>query len=857
MTRRGTFNDVRARPILLALLAATIGAWFFWDAGPAPAMRAKTIQRLRQLKSSAKRLAVKPRKKPADKSNISGSNDLALVKGRVEDAGGGPIAGARISLVWPEGVNASATSDEHGAFELRVARGEIEIEATAHGYASGSSDGVAPGEIVIALVPESVLVGRVLDLESGHGLAGITVQADELQDRSVSTDSEGRFRFEALESGRYKPIAWSDRVAGIASESVDLGPGETSPEIKVYVRPALSVRGEVRIRGGGPCPKGEVVLESDSELRRTASVGPGGRVSIGGLLPGAYAVEVSCEGYASDGSYPRMIVGESVTEQRWEVSPGVAIRGRIFDGNGAVISGAIVEAAGFEDVRETRSAADGTFEIRGLRAGSYNVVALHPDDEEISTSTTVVANMDRDALLVIERREMVERGAIEGEAKDVRGHPAIGLVIEAASESTPERAPAMGSAITDDKGRFRIADLPLGSYEVRWEMTEISGARGADVITVEVEASKASWVRITTPSREGSIRGRVIDAQGAPAHDAYVGVVLEGDPDDREDDVFDVRHGRKNAVLTRPDGAFEIRRLIPGSYSVLGWRSTGESALLAHVELGSNVTLKLGAIGSIAGVARGQAGPISRFKIEVVDRDERVVESERFDHPAGEWSIRGLQAGTYLVALESSEGFAKTEVQLGPGEDRTQVILEVKRSGTIHGHLTSSIDGRPIANQHVFLVAADLDYASLEALTDTEGSFTFRSVPAGEHTVSFFSTEMDQAYCFSAKRVRVEEGSEASLEVRVRKSYQLEGEDAGDLGFFIRRDTRNFRVIGVRPDGPAAKLLQAGDEIVSIDGVPLEGDLHLLSCLQDVPRGQQVELGLRSGARVTITAGSR
>jgi S1-C subfamily serine protease len=69
------------------------------------------------------------------------------------------------------------------------------------------------------------------------------------------------------------------------------------------------------------------------------------------------------------------------------------------------------------------------------------------------------------------------------------------------------------------------------------------------------------------------------------------------------------------------------------------------------------------------------------------------------------------------------------------------------------------------------------------------------------------------------------------------------------------------RLLGVAPDGPAGRAgLRAGDVIIAVDGVPIDGN-HPLT---DVIRGRKpgdvvVIIALRSGAKLTVnvTLGSQ
>ena len=60
----------------------------------------------------------------------------------------------------------------------------------------------------------------------------------------------------------------------------------------------------------------------------------------------------------------------------------------------------------------------------------------------------------------------------------------------------------------------------------------------------------------------------------------------------------------------------------------------------------------------------------------------------------------------------------------------------------------------------------------------------------------------------------------------------------------------------VRPGGPAAAGLQAGDEIVTVEGQSVIGaDAFLHNNLTNVPPGTVVRLGLARGVTVAVKTG--
>jgi protocatechuate 3,4-dioxygenase beta subunit len=220
--------------------------------------------------------------------------------GVVRDVAGGVIEGAtvRAEPSGSAGAPAFGRSDEHGRFGIWVAPGEVEVDATAPGYARASRRYRAPSELAeLVLVPESVLVGRVVDARSGAPVADAEVwpgphrafrfdRGPELDGPLVRTDVDGRFRIDGLVPGLYAPGAVAEHHYGKAPELVELGLGETSDPIEIRVHPSLEVRGRVVIADtDAPCPEPKLTLHGLAGPARGRPLADG-EVEVLGLLAG-------------------------------------------------------------------------------------------------------------------------------------------------------------------------------------------------------------------------------------------------------------------------------------------------------------------------------------------------------------------------------------------------------------------------------------------------------------------------------------------------------------------------------------------------------------------------------------------
>jgi protocatechuate 3,4-dioxygenase beta subunit len=205
----------------------------------------------------------------------------------------------------------------------------------------------------------------------------------------------------------------------------------------------------------------------------------------------------------------------------------------------------------------------------------------------------------------------------------INGHrtliPASGALTPTAGTPTPAQAAAAVQAVlggggqtTDDQGVFRISNLAPGRYYVsadaranRGIMGLIATAQGApaeatsepvSIVTYypnTADAGSAAPVIVAAGSevrgidirvrkaRVYSIRGKVVDtATGGPVSGAMV-LVLP--PDVTEANAASLL---SNMSQSGADGGFEIRNLLPGTYSLQGLTIPGLAGLAANVAAG-------------------------------------------------------------------------------------------------------------------------------------------------------------------------------------------------------------------------------------------------------------------------------
>lgn len=829
--------------------------------------------------------------------------DLILDPGGVElsgvvlDIGGGPVAGAAVTT-FPGRVTGmapltapAAFTDAEGAFSLWVAEGPHALRATAEGYAAGIAAVRAPGQRAeILLTPESVLAGTVVDAATGEPVARAQVFAGELSrvgsDGSAFTDDQGRFRITRLSPGRYKPTARIAGGFGQTPESVLLGLGETAEELVIELHPAAIVSGRVLVgdEGETPCPSGWVRLSSDLTGRGLGTE-VDGRVEFEAVLPGSYEVSVYCDDHLSAEEYPPIeVTGEDVTDLVWRVTAGAAVVGTVRDAEGQPVAGANVRLTPKRgsDPRApqprgwTETDDDGRYEARGLAAGTADVQVHSDRHPPLPDPVPVTVPAEGEVTLDL---TLPGGGAIAGRVVDDRGQPVGGVQVTAASLGRRDGFWNDRSETSDD-GTFELRGVPPGKKRVyasdgSWGQTPLRApGQAADAEPgklVEVAAGERAEVELVVERRTARITGRVLDESGAPVTDAFV--AAEREPERAGASAARTRmqlrwSWNRKPAMTDTDGAFELSDLAPGRYTVRAYRRGGGEALAEGVAAGSTVTLSIPAAGSISGQVRAGAAAPRTFRVVAADPETGFRRAESFYRTGGAWALHDLPAGTFQVTAAAEAGTATETIALAAGQERRGVVIELAGRGVIAGRVVDADTKKPVPGLMTGFVP--LDGARIgwseqpERVTDRDGRFRIEDVPAGSvRVLAYAFRASDSRYSITSRVTSVEAGETAEVTLEALASRLDDGERSGDLGFDLnepppakRWDDLPLTVASVRASGPAAGSgLEAGDEIVSVDGRDVRGDRYTYLALSRVPAGTTVRLGLARGDEVAITAG--
>lgn len=421
---------------------------------------------------------------------------------------------------------------------------------------------------------------------------------------------------------------------------------------------------------------------------------------------------------------------------------------------------------------------------------------------------------------------MVPAAVISGRIQDEDGESLPWVQVTALREAYVEgKRQLVGGTVvtTNDLGEYRLFNLPPGRYFVRatyrpganvvgfWQMTFMDGESSggyaptyypgtsdptrAATITVKAaeEARSVDFILRQVPVFK--VRGRVFNTvTGRPAE----GVSLELVP----------RKGRLawkfpnlGASVDNPEGSFEIRDVMPGSYNLIAyWSDEGKSyvarqpvEVVASDVQGIQVTIALGI--AVNGHLSWDGIPSLSERepmIYLVPTEDGYSSDDAKVQPDGSFAYKNVPEGTYRIffwgatqdcfvqsarygsADALTDGFA-----LRRGSDASLEVTVSSRGARIEGVVKNS-DELPAAGVWVTLVP-DIARRNQERLyksatTDQYGRFVLRGIAPGEYKLfswdevergAWQDADFLQPFEDRGQRVRLDLGAREMVELRL------------------------------------------------------------------------------------------
>lgn len=218
---------------------------------------------------------------------------------------------------------------------------------------------------------------------------------------------------------------------------------------------------------------------------------------------------------------------------------------------------------------------------------------------------------------------MSPQGIVSGRVINANGDPMQGAIVAVQRRGyvrgVPQLLPA-GNATADDRGEFRIANVPAGRYTVTANVTRASLAVSADktapLLTYypnAIDTRSAAFFSLSEGQEMGGVQiqmrqgivyaasGKAVDASGAAASGALAMAVAKGAS------IAEI-NGSGIVGTTGGDGAFTLRGLVPGTYAVIVQNITGGTRGISEFTItdkdASGVQVQLGGGSTLKGTVR-------------------------------------------------------------------------------------------------------------------------------------------------------------------------------------------------------------------------------------------------------------
>ena len=437
------------------------------------------------------------------------------------------------------GVPADATADfvVQAPGKARLFTSDWRRPGAAYQFAAGRKD------IKIALPPEAVIEGKVVNKESGAGVPGIRIIATQKDQPFIASayaisGTSGDFRIDALSQGEYE-VSLVPTYKGLAEwcgvgVTVATRKGEISSGVELPVEKGAVLQVKVKDSGTGkPLPGAYVSVADESGKWSSGFTDQDGLCRVR-LVPGNH----SLSGIYKQAYHPRagsaaltLRTGETRTlDFALEAVPWIT--GVALDAGGAPVAAATVSAISGGVSQPVQTDSQGKFRVAftpfesgGDPSRSQKPYVFARHIERNLAGAVPVADFLRPLEV-----KMAPAASVRGRVLTPDGKPIRGARVAAFFERQMSSARLM-DARTDADGRYECKALPVGlTYRI------LIGSQGAGSGEFPLDLSRAAAQAVqlkdaVLAAADKSVSGVAVDSEGKPLPGVDVSLEGEGQPD--------------------------------------------------------------------------------------------------------------------------------------------------------------------------------------------------------------------------------------------------------------------------------------------------------------------------------------
>lgn len=580
----------------------------------------------------------------------------------------------------------------------------------------------------IVLSPNGTVHGSVVLGGDSKTSEGVDVFLDGTS-YATKTDSNGEYTIKDVLQGSYSMVFRKD---GYITQSRDMVVFSTNPsEVPSLEVPSVSlVMGSCTLKGT-VCYEDRtdmaginvVLIGSGGDVCRTSMTGKDGSFSFEGVSPDAYTIRAGADGYTTVDRRISISMGESyVVPMGSLVNLCGSITGTVTTNDSGLKSGVKVKAASSSGGRSYEATTDeaGLYTLSNVLHGDY-VLTFEKDGYETCTSSVTV---EPGRTSTADAQLKSRFGSIRVIVSFVDKDDPTGIVVNVYRNGT-----LVFSATTTSTGIIVIANLPIGDGYSVIASSDGYGSSGEDKVTVSSgTVSELNLQKLS--NRYGSIKGRVVDANGDPIESATVSISSSD--------------GNSYTLTTSKDGTFSKTDVAVGTYTVSAGKAdfltttlpqtyTVEPSLVTEVK--DDIVL-VSRYADIAGkVSYADKEDASNISVTIEDDKGRTIGTV-VTGGTGSYSFK-VESGTYYIRANAQGYFESSKVlTVVTGHLYTINLDGMKPNhGSIAGKVVDA-DGNAVSGAVVNLTNMDGVGDAVTLSTNENGEFSSSTVPIGTYTVS-------------------------------------------------------------------------------------------------------------------------
>lgn len=655
----------------------------------------------------------------------------ATLQGTVTSAlDGAPVPGAVLNVSNQSNVRiATVTADANGQYSLgnlppgvtltvSVAAPSFQLQNAEFFLEPGMTEVFNP-----VLAPSPASVSGIVSAAGGQPVAGATVTVLDRNSNvqaETATNANGQYTISSLVPG----VAYQVRATAPGFQTSLNGlqafPGEVVT-LNFILQPSPgSITGTVTEEGTSLPLEGISIRVYDSrDLTVTTTLtDANGQYEIPSLPPDSYTLLFSSSAFAARTLGANVRPGENTVVQVQLVRLTGSLEGRVRTTGGPPIAGANVSVIdnGTVVARDITDA-QGEFMMSGLFPKSYTVNAAAAG-YATRTLGVFIRPLETSVLdFILE----ATTGIIRGTVTDSAGAPLAGAVI-GLSSNLLGISMLRERTVTDSRGTFFLPDIAPGDYVLS---VTLQGFQNA-IISTTVRADALTALSVPLLPNPGSIRGTVVDDEGAPIAPA-ISVNIR---------ITDMNGGLAATPPADSNSGFRTDDLAPGTYSVFasatGYRTESTTVTVVSGEETATTIVLVPLPGAIQGIiADRQAGlPIGGAMVKALTQNGITLGTAMTDQN-GFYRIDGLRPGSYVVLTQAQNyNIAQTGAIIKADTvTQTDILLD---------QLPGSIEGRvepPVPRILVQLFTLQNTPVS-SVYSQEDGTFRFTNLAASQYILN-------------------------------------------------------------------------------------------------------------------------